>query len=102
MRPTGEFHLWRYREGESYTTAAPVQDEHGNPYILELSRDDTQEIIFTQQDGAGSTVPAVLDKYDQEGYRYIYVVREYLDSTTAGGKSPASRQLRGRVWRSTG
>ena len=87
VRPTGEFHLWRYRKGESYTTAAPVQDEHGNPYILELSRDDTQEIIFTQQDGAGSTVPAVLDKYDQEGYRYIYVVREYLDSTT-GGENP--------------
>ena len=82
-RPTGELHLWRYREGESYTTAAPVTDGTGTPYILELTGEDRQVIAFTDADGND----AQLEKYDQEGYRYIYVVREYLDATTAEGEA---------------
>lgn len=83
-RPGVEFHLWRYREGASYTTAAPVTDSSGRPYILkytsgetEAAEDDTQQIVFLVQSTDGP-VDAELEKYDPEGYRYIYVVREYI------------------------
>ena len=85
-RPGVEFHLWRYREGASYTTAAPVTDSSGRPYILtydseatEAAKDDTQQIVFQVQSTDGP-VDAELEKYDPEGYRYIYVVREYINA----------------------
>ena len=76
IRPDGEFQLWRYREGESYSTASPVRDSQGQIMTVELSKEDSQTISF-----------AGLPKYDQEGYRYIYVVREYLESVSTGENS---------------
>lgn len=84
VRPSGELHLWRYRAGESYTTAAPVRDQAGNPYILNLTGED-QTIQFTYQGQA-----AQLEKYDPEGYPYVYVVREYLDATAVDGSQADS------------
>lgn len=67
------YELWRYREGQGYDTAAPVRNSAGN--IIELT------------EGAGGalsygTAGSMLDKYDAEGYRYIYVVREYMTGGT--------------------
>lgn len=72
-RPDVTYELWRYREGQGYDTAAPVRDSEGN--IIEL------------EEGAGGllsygTAGSMLDKYDAEGYRYIYVVREYMTGGT--------------------
>ncbi len=72
-RPDVTYELWRYREGQGYDTAAPVRNSAGN--IIELT------------EGAGGalsygTAGSMLDKYDAEGYRYIYVVREYMTGGT--------------------
>ena len=72
-RPQVTYELWRYREGQGYDTAAPVRNSEGN--IIEL------------EEGAGGalsygTTGSMLDKYDAEGYRYIYVVREYMTGGT--------------------
>lgn len=72
-RPQVTYELWRYREGQGYDTAAPVRNSAGN--IIELT------------EGAGGalsygTAGSMLDKYDAEGYRYIYVVREYMTGGT--------------------
>lgn len=72
-RPDGELQLWRYRAGQSYTTAAPVRDDSGSVMTIPLDKQDTQEIAFGD-----------LSKYDAEGYEYIYVVREYLTGDAAG------------------
>ena len=72
-RPDGELQLWRYRAGQSYTTAAPVRDDSGSVMTIPLDKQDTQEIAFGD-----------LSKYDAEGYEYIYVVREYLTGDDAG------------------
>lgn len=79
-RPTVTFYLWRYRAGESYTTAAQVSDGSGQHVVLTAEggvfSGDSMEIEFT--DAAGE--PLALDKYDVEGHRYIYVVREVIGS----------------------
>ncbi len=68
-RPQVTYELWRYREGQGYDTAAPVRDGAGD--IIEL------------EEGAGGALSwDELDKYDAEGYRYIYVVREYMTGGT--------------------
>jgi hypothetical protein len=77
-RPTVTMELWRYRSGQSYTTASLVRNTNGNPYVLDLSEvspnaDGTFDIDFVDD----------LPKYDPEGYRYRYVVREYLSGTNA-------------------
>ena len=76
QRPTGELQLWRYRSGSSYTTAAPVRNADGTivTALLDTSL-DSQDIVHSD-----------LPKYDPEGYEYIYVVREYLDSTMVNGE----------------
>ena len=84
-RPTGEFQLWRYREGENYTTAAPVRDEKGDFYTCDL---DTGKDSFPVKFDIEVNVQKELglEKYDPEGYRYFYVSREYLNSINEDGK----------------
>ena len=77
-RPTATMELWRYRSGQSYKTASLVLDADGNPHVLTLSADSensdgTYNISFDDK----------LPKYDPEGYRYCYVVREYLSGNNA-------------------
>lgn len=77
-RPTVIMELWRYRSGQSYTTASLVRNANGNPYVLDLSEvspnaNGTFDIDFVDD----------LPKYDPEGYRYRYVVREYLSGKNA-------------------
>lgn len=77
-RPTVTMELWRYRSGQSYKTASLVRNARGKPYVLELNSehlkpDGTYSVDFVDN----------LPKYDPEGYRYRYVVREYLSETNA-------------------
>lgn len=72
-RPQVTYELWRYREGQGYDTAAPVRDSAGNIIELEAGVDDLLSY---------GTAGSMLDKYDAEGYRYIYVVREYMTGGT--------------------
>ena len=65
-RPAVELQLWRYRAGEDLNTAAPVRDGNGEIYTWQNPEDQTITV-----DG--------LPKYDSEGHRYIYVVREYME-----------------------
>lgn len=89
-RPAGEFQLWRYRQGESYTTAAPVRDENGNIITIELDRDPSDEASADPEFSAQKIDIYSLSKYDTEGYRYYYVVKEYLESTTDNEESEAN------------
>ena len=68
-RPDVTYELWRYREGQGYDTAAPVRNSAGN--IIELEAGVDGLLSWDE-----------LDKYDAEGYRYIYVVREYMTGGT--------------------
>ena len=72
-RPDVTYELWRYREGQGYDTAAPVRDGEGN--IIELEAGVGGALSY-------GTAGSMLDKYDAEGYRYIYVVREYMTGGT--------------------
>lgn len=76
-RPQGELQLWRYRSGNSYSTASPVRDSDGNIVSLNLDENKNEQ-IFKSTDFKGFE-DGQLPKYDSEGYRYIYVLREYLD-----------------------
>ena len=85
-RPTGTFQLWRFREESGYGSAAAVWDEKGIMNVP-LNGNTEQTISF---DG--------LPKYDNEGYEYIYVTREYLDGTTADQNTADSyTQILGKV-----
>lgn len=97
-RPTGELQLWRYREGAAYSTAAPVRGSDGNILTVTLTREDPQTIRFPAEESTDLALTEGLPKYDTEGYRYIYVVREYLDGETADGQTPDSyEQVFGEV-----
>ena len=84
VRPTATFTLWRYREGAGFGTAAQVRDSSGQLLTFSISpegdRKDTYTITFTEN-GA----PVMLPKYDQDGYAYVYVVREELTYGASGG-----------------
>lgn len=77
-RPAVTMELWRYRSGQSYKTASLVRNARGEHYVLDLSSvhqnpDGTYSVDFADN----------LPKYDPEGYRYRYGVREYLSGTNA-------------------
>lgn len=79
------FQLWRYREGQPYTSAAPVRDKNGKILEMAVSTDEDQmDIDFSQLSNNDGGESDPLPKYDSEGYRYIYVVREYLEGENAG------------------
>ena len=82
-RPDVTFTLWRYRDGQSYSTAAPVKDGTDNVYYTLHSDNNppTQSsedgysyysISFKGTDGEEMRFP----KYDSDGYAYIYGVKE--------------------------
>lgn len=86
VRPTATFTLWRYREGAGFGTAAQVRDSSGQLLTFSISpdsdenRENTYTITFTEN---GDSVE--LPKYDQDGYAYVYVVREELTYGASGG-----------------
>lgn len=73
--------LWRYVAGQPLESAAAVRDSAGNIYTYDVSEKTAsgEEMIvsFTDTDGEGNATEASFPKYDPEGNRYIYVVKEY-------------------------
>lgn len=89
QRPTATYELWRYRydedNPEGYRNASPVRvngqvitfTESGKP---NEDGSHTLEPVLTEEEIAALTGDAAnpFPKYDAEGYRYVYVLREYL------------------------
>ena len=72
-RPDGYFELYRYTyPGGSYQTAAPV---HGVETVPFEGVQDDGKVDFKSTDGSKLELP----KYDSEGNRYIYVMKEVID-----------------------
>ena len=72
-RPDGYFELYRYTyPGGSYQTAAPV---HGVETVPFEGVQDDGKVDFKSTDGSKLELP----KYDPEGNRYIYVMKEVID-----------------------
>lgn len=94
-RPDAVVELWRYRTGQSYTTAAPVRDSKGGVLTFPLSKESEGENTCTITFGTDNDP---LPKYDAEGYPYLYVAREYL----TGEYAPNYEQVLGAVDPETG
>ena len=94
-RPDAVVELWRYRAGQSYTTAAPVRGGDGSVLTFPLSKESEGENTCTITFGTGDDP---LPKYDAEGYPYLYVAREYL----TGEYAPNYEQVLGAVDPETG
>ena len=87
-RPDGYFELYRYTyPGGSYQTAAPVHGVDTVPF--ETDDDNTQGISFKLASGEA------LPKYDPEGNRYVYVMKEVLTDT--GEDKDSYEQIFGKV-----
>lgn len=79
-RPDATWFLWRYsdKEGASYKTASPVQNDQGNYIFWTIdSKADSQKITT---EGILSLANA-LPKYDTDGYPYVYFARETMEAT---------------------
>lgn len=93
--------LWRYVAGQPLESAAAVRDSQGNIYTCPVSQDtpsgEGMAVTFHDKDAEGQPLeePADFPKYDPEGNRYIYVVKEY-------GLSGNYTQVFGRVDSETG
>ena len=57
-----------------------MRDESGEILSVRLDKIQDESVIVFGQDGEELTLP----KYDPEGYRYIYVAREYLEGNNVG------------------
>lgn len=77
--------LWRYVAGQPLESAAAVRDSAGNIYTCPISAQSDSgvgvPVMFydadAETDAEGNKIPAAFPKYDPEGDRYIYVVKEY-------------------------
>ena len=77
--------LWRYVAGQPLESAAAVRDSAGNIYTCPISAQSDSgvgvPVMFydadAETDAEGNKIPAAFPKYDPEGNRYIYVVKEY-------------------------
>lgn len=82
-RPDVTLELWRYVAGQPLESAAAVRDSQGNIYTCPISAESDSgvgvPVMFydAETDGEGNKIPADFPKYDPEGNRYIYVVKEY-------------------------
>lgn len=84
-RPDVILELWRYVAGQPLESAAAVRDSQGNIYTHDVSKESDSgvdvPVMFydadAETDAEGNKIPAAFPKYDPEGNRYIYVVKEY-------------------------
>lgn len=88
-RPNGYFELYRYTyPGGSYQTAAPV---HGVETVPFEGVGNDGKVVFKSTDGSELELP----KYDPEGNRYVYVMKEVLTDT--GEDKDSYEQIFGKV-----
>lgn len=79
QRPDVSFSLLRYVEGEDITTAAPVPKTDGGYGFVTIELDEKGKNAEPQ-----TRVELALDdleKYDPEGRRYVYLLREEMTAT---------------------
>ena len=79
QRPDVSFSLLRYVEGEDITTAAPVPKTDGGYGFVTIELDEKGKNAEPQ-----TPVELALDdleKYDPEGRRYVYLLREEMTAT---------------------
>lgn len=102
-RPDLTFELWRYREDAMDGEVAPVKDASNKVITIELSSEESakyepEENIYLKIQGADDKL-LPLDKYDSDGYRYIYFLKEIVNAE-AGDNT--YEQVFGRVGRDLG
>ncbi len=78
-RPTGHFELWRYtysEDGGSFKEATTVTG------VENVSFKDIKngEITFTNSNPTDSQKSNFFPKYDKDGNRYVYIMKEVIDS----------------------
>lgn len=98
-RPSTTYTLWRYsdKQGQSSLTASQVQADNGDFISVTMTAEQNAALGAAQMDGVNGDVPqnnvavdiaekleqaagfTKLPKYDQDGYPYIYFVRETMD-----------------------
>lgn len=78
-RPDVSFSLLRYVEGEDITTAAPVPKTGGDYGFVTIELDENGKNAEPQTQV--ELVLNDLEKYDPEGRRYVYLLREEMTAT---------------------
>ena len=102
-RPDLTFELWRYREDALDGEVAPVKDASNKVITIELSSEESanykpeDDIKLRIEDENGDLLS--LDKYDSDGYRYIYFLKEIVNAEAGDN---AYEQVFGRVERNLG
>lgn len=80
-RPEAVLELWRYRNGQDFESATPVRNSQNDIVKMKLNENEsTEKIVFEAE---SRPLLDSLPKYDAEGYRYVYVVKEYLSGENA-------------------
>lgn len=80
-RPSTKWTLWRYslKEGASFKTASPVYDSRGQKiewdHIEDIELNDHGQ--YSQEYSTIKNLP----KYDNDGYEYVYFVKETMSDT---------------------
>mgnify|MGYP004488750467 CR=1 FL=1 len=100
-RPATTYTLWRYsdKQGQSSLTAAQVQFDNGEFASVTMSAEQNAALGPMEYGGIGGDIPqnnvtvdltalfkaqaegAKLPKYDQDGYPYVYFVREDIEGS---------------------
>lgn len=98
-RPSTTYTLWRYsdKQGQSSLVASQVQADNGDFVSVTMTAEQNAALGAAQMGGVNGDVPQnnatvdiaerleatagnmTLPKYDQDGYPYIYFVRETMD-----------------------
>lgn len=79
-RPTGHFELWRYtysEDGGSFKEATTVT---GVENVSFKNIGEEGEITFTNPNPTDSQKSNFFPKYDKDGNRYVYIMKEVIDS----------------------
>ena len=78
-RPKGHFELWRYtysEDGGSFKEATTVTGVE----TVSFENDEKQTIVFTNPNPTDPQKSNFFPKYDKDGNRYVYIMKEVIDS----------------------
>lgn len=79
-RPEGHFELWRYtysEDGGSFKEATTVTGVE----TVSFENDEKQTIVFTNPNPTEGENENFFPKYDKDGNRYVYIMKEVIEST---------------------
>ena len=77
-RPEGHFELWRYtysEDGGSFKEATTVTGVE----TVSFENDEKQTIVFTNPNPTEGENENFFPKYDKDGNRYVYIMKEVID-----------------------